>query len=112
MSKDLHQYSAPMAKIAVRSYMDSLLSSGRKKIGNTDAVFIVGKGRHSENGPILMPQLLELFREEFDIEAIIDKTNTGRVRLSKDSIKGFIQRKKWNVQELGLAEVDHSSNHL
>ena len=86
-----------MAKIAVRSYMDSLLSPRRKIFDYADAVFIVGKGKHSEERPVLMPTILRLFRDEFGIDATIDKKNTGRVRLAKESIERFIEKKKWNV---------------
>lgn len=94
---DLHQFSAPMAKIAIRSYMDSLLSPRRKVYGKGDAVFIVGKGKRSEERPVLMPTILRLFREEFRIDVTVDKNNTGRVRLSKESIERFIKQKKWNA---------------
>ena len=86
-----------MAKIAIRSYMDSLLSPRRKVYGKGDAVFIVGKGKRSEERPVLMPTILRLFREEFRIDVTVDKNNTGRVRLSKESIERFIKQKKWNA---------------
>ena len=44
---DLHDFSVPMAKIAVRSYLESLLSR-KKKLIRGDTIFIVGKGRGSE----------------------------------------------------------------
>lgn len=44
---DLHKFSAPMAKIAVRGYVESLLTRKEKPIRG-DTIFIVGKGRGSE----------------------------------------------------------------
>ena len=44
---DLHRFSAPMAKIAVRGYLESLLSR-KKKVIRGDSIFIVGKGKGSE----------------------------------------------------------------
>lgn len=44
---DLHKFSAPMAKIAVRGYLESLLNRKEKAIRG-DTIFIVGKGKGSE----------------------------------------------------------------
>ncbi len=44
---DLHKFSAPMAKIAVRGYLESLLTR-KKKVIRGDTIFIVGKGKGSE----------------------------------------------------------------
>lgn len=44
---DLHKFSAPMAKIAVRGYLESLLTRKKKAIRG-DTIFIVGKGKGSE----------------------------------------------------------------
>ncbi|KAL7526551.1 hypothetical protein ACHAXR_002503, partial [Thalassiosira sp. AJA248-18] len=94
---DLHKFSAPLAKIAVRSYMGSLLSPRRRKFSTADAVFIVGKGKRSEEMPVLIPTILQLFRDEFGIEATIDKKNKGRIRVAKESIENIIESKKWKV---------------
>jgi len=93
---DLHHFSAPMAKVAVRSYLSSLLTS-RNKFNNTDAVLIVGKGKRSEERPVLMPAILQLLRDEYEIDATVDKENTGRIRVAKESIERFIRKKKWRV---------------
>jgi pentatricopeptide repeat domain-containing protein 1 len=44
---DLHKFSAPMAKIAVREYLESMLTRKKKAIRG-DTIFIVGKGKGSE----------------------------------------------------------------
>ena len=82
-----------MAKIAVRSYMDSLLFSPNKKLH--DAIFIVGKGKHSEERSVLMPAIKQLLRDEYGIHITTDKKNTGRIVIPEESIKGFIERKRW-----------------
>ena len=48
-SQDLHKFSVPMAKIAVRSFIENDLISQRRKLDNCDVVFIVGKGKRSED---------------------------------------------------------------
>ena len=86
-----------MAKIAVRSYMESLLSSRTKATNNGDAVFIVGKGKRSEERPVLMPTVLGLFHEELGIEATIDGKNAGRIRVAKEDLEKFVERKNWKT---------------
>lgn len=75
--------------------MDSLLSSRRMKFDHVDAVFIVGKGKRSEEKPVLLPTIIHLLHEEYGIDAKIDQKNAGRLRITKECIKGFIERKKW-----------------
>jgi hypothetical protein len=85
-----------MAKIAVRSFMETeLTSSRRRKTDNADAVFIVGKGKRSDEKPMLLPAISQLLKDEYDIVATLDERNTGRLRISNDCIEGFIERKKW-----------------
>jgi len=85
-----------MAKIAVRSFMETeLTSSRRRKTDNAGAVFIVGKGKRSDEKPMLLPAIKQLLKDEYDIVATLDERNTGRLRVSNDCIEGFIERKKW-----------------
>lgn len=94
---DLHLYSAPMAKIAVRSYMEAALSSKRKKFGSVDVVFIVGKGKRSEDKPVLMPAIMQLLKDEYGITATIDERNTGRLRIAREAFYLFVERKRWKL---------------
>ena len=86
-----------MAKIAVRSYMESLLLQRRNEDINADAVFIVGKGKGSEGKPVLMPAIMQLLCDDYCVDAAVDPINQGRIRVSKDSIERFIKRKRWRV---------------
>ena len=72
-----------------------LTSSRRRKTDNADAVFIVGKGKRSDEKPMLLPAIKQLLKDEYDIVATLDERNTGRLRVSNDCIEGFIERKKW-----------------
>jgi len=92
---DLHQFSVPMAKIAVRSYMEALLTK-KQESSITDAVFIVGQGKGSDDGkPVLLPAVVKLLLEEYRINASVDEFNMGRLRISKESLESFIERKSW-----------------
>jgi hypothetical protein len=81
--------------IAVRSFMETeLTSSRRRKTDNADAVFIVGKGKRSDDKPMLLPAIKQLLKNEYDIVATLDEKNTGRLRVSNDCIEGFIERRR------------------
>ncbi len=75
--------------------MENDLISQRRKLDNSDIVFIVGKGKRSEGKPVLLPAIMNLFEEEYGIFAVLDDNNTGRIRLSMDCIKILVDRKKW-----------------
>ncbi|KAL3800075.1 hypothetical protein ACHAW5_004442 [Stephanodiscus triporus] len=94
---DLHKFSAPMAKIAVRSFMETELTAPRWKPVSADVVFIVGKGKRSEDKPVLLPAIAHMLQEEYGIIAVLDETNTGRLRVSKDGIRSLVERKKWKI---------------
>lgn len=73
--------------------MDFLLLPRKKKdFGNRDFIIIVGKGKHSEDKPVLLPTILHFLHEEFGIEATIDEHNKGRIRVSRESIEAAIER--------------------
>jgi hypothetical protein len=84
-----------MAKIAVRSYLNSFLRSRKGPSIKSDVVFIVGKGKGSEGVPVLMPTVIRLLSEEFKLEAVIDPFNTGRIRVSKNAIENFVKTRRW-----------------
>ena len=77
--------------------MESQLASRRRKSDGSDAVLIVGKGKRSEDKPVLLPAILQLLQDEYGIVAVLDEQNSGRVRIPKDSIRGLVGRKKWKV---------------
>ncbi|KAL3759066.1 hypothetical protein ACHAWU_008675 [Discostella pseudostelligera] len=93
---DLHQFSKPMAKIAVRNVMDTLLSSKGKQFDG-DAVFIVGKGKRSDDRPVLLPAILQLLQDEYGISATVDEQNTGRIRVTNDAIASLLEKKRWKI---------------
>ena len=84
-----------MASVAVKSYLNSFLRS--KKVPNikSDVVFIVGKGKGSEGQPVLMPTIMKLLTEEYDLEAGLDPKNAGRIRVEKSQVEEFVKTKRW-----------------
>jgi len=86
-----------MAKIAVRNVMDTLLSSKGKQFDGSDAVFIVGKGKRSDDRPVLLPAILQLLQDEYGISATVDEQNTGRIRVTNDAIASLLEKKRWKI---------------
>ena len=80
-----------MAKIAVRSYMDKMIYSQVQNY--KEAVFIVGKGKRSQEKSVLIPVVLQLLRDEYGITAEIDDKNSGRIRATKETIEECIARR-------------------
>jgi len=79
-----------MAVIAVRSHLEKILYSSDDSKSSNDAkdiVFIVGKGKRSENKPVLMQTILQLLQEDYEINAYVDENNAGRIRVPKESIE-------------------------
>uniref|UniRef100_A0A7S4IIR1 Smr domain-containing protein n=1 Tax=Odontella aurita TaxID=265563 RepID=A0A7S4IIR1_9STRA len=114
---DLHQFSAPMAKIAVRAAIESLVNDAKENrdndhnffdddadsdsdsdsdpsaTGDRDLVFIVGKGRGSEDGrPVLAPVVGEVLRREFGLASSTDVSNSGRLRVKREEISSYLDR--------------------
>ena len=86
-----------MAKIAVRSYLEHILISRKKTFDDAGAVFIVGKGKGSEGRPVLMSAILDLLNDEYDIAATIDENNSGRIRVTEESLLAFIGKRSWKM---------------
>jgi DNA-nicking Smr family endonuclease len=86
-----------MARIAVRSYLNSFLRSRKEPTIKSDVVFIVGKGKGSEGVPVLMPTVMKLLTEEFKLEAVVDPLNAGRIRVSKNAIDNFVKTRRWKL---------------
>jgi pentatricopeptide repeat domain-containing protein 1 len=91
---DLHQFSAAMARAALRSHFIALLS-GKVSTSEEDLTIIVGKGLRSEGEPVLMPSVHKLLLEEYGIRATIDEKNIGRIVLSADALEEMVARNGW-----------------
>ena len=92
---DLHQFSAPMARIAVRVAMESLLSQRPQHDAMVDLVIIVGKGKQSESGDaVLMPEVWALM-EEMGVKSSVSETNTGRIIVETKHLRSYIGRMSW-----------------
>lgn len=77
---DLHRFSAPMSKIAVRNVIDSFLLGKPVHDDRKDLTIIVGKGKGSEDGiRVLMPEVRALLINEYGLESWIDEKNNGRL---------------------------------
>eukprot|EP01083_Nonionella_stella_P084611 234275_1 len=80
---DLHQFSVPMSKIAVRHVIDSLLMGKPVYDVAKDLVIVVGKGKGSENGiRVLMPKVKSMLFEEYGLRSYIDENNSGRLYIN------------------------------
>lgn len=95
--EDLHKFSAPMAKIAINSYLNSFLRSRKELSITSDAIIIVGKGKGSEGEPVLMPTVMKLLAEEYDLAPEIDPKNSGRIRIPKKSIEDLVNKRRWKL---------------
>jgi len=90
---DLHGFPGEVAKVAVRAaVMDALspcrstparLAAGGSASGSRAAgpclTFIVGQGEHSDVQAVVKPAVLEVLREEFCLEHMVDSANPGRI---------------------------------
>jgi pentatricopeptide repeat domain-containing protein 1 len=95
---DLHQFSAPLAKTAIRSVIESLLLHQAVHDIRKDLIIIVGKGNGSDRGkPILSPLVQKILLDEFDIASEIEEWNSGRVRIRAHSLAAFVQAKAFRA---------------
>lgn len=93
---DLHQFSVAMAKIAVRTAMDSLLLKTTTHDVSKDLVIVLGKGKGSIDGKTkLMPSIRNLLKEEYSLDACIETSNAGRIRILSNDLKGFVDTRRW-----------------
>jgi len=84
---DLHHFSVPMAKIAVRYVIMSLLGPRPVHDATKDLVFVVGKGIGSEDGiRMLMPNVQHILQDEFGLKSSVDKTNSGRLLVESEEL--------------------------
>lgn len=94
-NQDLHRFSAAMGNAAVRSVMESLLSSKPAHDVTRDLVIIVGKGKGSEDEPVLLPTVRNLLRLEYEIKGNVDAANAGRFVVASEELQSFVERRQW-----------------
>lgn len=94
--KDLHQFSAAMAKAAVRSVMESLLSEEPAHDVREELVIIVGKGKGSEGKQVLLPSVQKLLEQDYGIVGNVDATNAGRFVVSSESLQSYVEKHQWD----------------
>jgi pentatricopeptide repeat domain-containing protein 1 len=93
---DLHHFSAPLAKTAVRCVLDSLLLPQPMHDRNEDLIVIVGKGNGSEGGKsILLPVIKALFMSEYEIESEAVVWNSGRLCVQSHILGAYVERKSF-----------------
>ena len=96
---DLHQFSQPLAKVAVRTALESLLTTRPQFTIDKDLVIIVGKGNRSETGePALRPIVQELLGE-MAIPFAISEKNSGRIIISTNDLSDYVQRMSWRADD-------------
>jgi hypothetical protein len=85
-----------MATIAVRSVMESMLSSKPCHDPKNDLILIVGKGLGSEgNVPVLRPKIQQQLQGEFCVNSEIQDSNAGRLRIVSSELQSFVERRRW-----------------
>ena len=82
---DLHNHSGPMAKCAVRHYFESII----KRKPMEDAVIIVGKGNRSKEEPVLRSTIVNLLKDEYNVEVAVEPSNTGRLRIAREALQSY-----------------------
>jgi pentatricopeptide repeat protein len=93
--QDLHRFSAAMAKVALRSALDSSLAKKQTEFTGKDLVIITGIGHNRATEPILKSITLDLLSSEYQITAKVDPLNPGRVVLDSDTLLKFVNSKSW-----------------
>lgn len=104
---DLHNFSSAMARIAIRTVLESLVvedDDGREKLPffstlpTTGLVIIVGKGKGSDlDHSILSPTVQKILKNEYDIPFIVDPRNEGRLIVKQIDLENFItKRRSWS----------------
>ena len=97
LALDLHTFSAPMAKAAIRKIMDSWLDEKDNTGGGLsgDLVIITGKGKHSVRLPVLQ-RVTKCVLLEYGIKAEIDKSNHGRIVVTTADLMECFSDKSWS----------------
>ena len=74
----------------MRNVIDTLLNRDDENI--KDLIIVVGKGKKNNGATKLMPGVKQLLREEYDIHAMVEKTNVGRLRIKSETLCNCSQR--------------------
>lgn len=60
-----------------------------------DLVIIVGKGKGSEDKPVLLPAVRSLLERDYGIHGFVDATNAGRFVIPSKALKAFVDKHEW-----------------
>ena len=92
---DLHNFSAAMAKAAVRTYMDGSIIRNKSTQASEDLLIITGKGIHSEKDPVLRQAVVAVLLNEYGVNAVIDESNLGRTRVPAEELARYVAKNRW-----------------
>eukprot|EP00532_Pseudo-nitzschia_australis_P005643 CAMPEP_0168175196 /NCGR_PEP_ID=MMETSP0139_2-20121125/6976_1 /TAXON_ID=44445 /ORGANISM="Pseudo-nitzschia australis, Strain 10249 10 AB" /LENGTH=1193 /DNA_ID=CAMNT_0008093533 /DNA_START=314 /DNA_END=3892 /DNA_ORIENTATION=+ len=96
MALDLHNFSESMARAAIRKTMDNWLDEKDETgVLTGDFVIITGKGKHSVSHPVLQKAAKQVLQEEYGIKADVDKSNGGRLIISRQDLLDLYSGKSW-----------------
>ena len=86
-----------MAKVAVTNVMESLLQAYPIHDVNNDLIIVVGKGKGSDiaKGPVLLPIVVNLMKSEYDVDVYLEESNSGRIRVTSESLYKFTTERSW-----------------
>ena len=87
---DFHNYSSAMARTAIRSVIESLISDGKPAHDvKKDLIVVVGKGKGSKFDPVLGQAVQEMLRNNYGINCHVDPDNTGRLVVESSDLEAF-----------------------
>ena len=94
--QDLHRYSAPLAKAALRDVLDKLATRPPETITD-DLVIITGKGIARAKSPILGKTVSKLLLDRYRLDVGADASNRGRITLNRALQRSISLRSSgWN----------------
>jgi pentatricopeptide repeat domain-containing protein 1 len=91
---DLHSFNSAMARSSLRSHLEWLLNTGKQGV-NDDLMIIVGKGKHSQETPVLRGTVCRFLKLEYGIEPVVNDNNPGRISIPSKSLNDFITKRSW-----------------
>jgi hypothetical protein len=62
---------------------------------NSSWTIIVGQGWRSMEGPVWKEAVLNLFKVEYGIDAVMDDHNPGRVVITSNHLRRFLAKRNW-----------------
>jgi pentatricopeptide repeat protein len=87
---DFHNYSSAMARTAIRSVIESLVSKGKPAHDvSKDLIIVVGKGKGSRLDPVLGHTVQEALQKHYEIKCAVDPDNTGRLIVKSTDLQAF-----------------------